>query len=182
MNAKAWLVRHPNWIRRLMNLWPPFLFVGIRVREISPDFRYARVELKSRPWTRNINNTQYGGSLFSMTDPIFALLLFGSLGWERYLIWDRAADIQFIAPGRGTLTAEFHVEDSQVHEIRLATQNGDKTFPEFQAQIRDAQGELVCTVHRTLYVRLKAPYRPAAERGSDSANDTTLERGNRQVN
>lgn len=152
--------RHAFLFRWVMNLWPPFFFCGIRIVELSQDFRYARVELKWRPWTRNVNNTQYGGSLFSLTDPMFALLLFGCLGWDRYLIWDKFADIDYIAPGKGKLTAEFRIEDTELHEIRAATANGDKYFPEFVAYVRDPQGELVCKVRRVLYVRLRSDHRP----------------------
>ena len=157
---KTLFFRHPSLFRWIMNIWPPFFFCGIRITELSPDFRYARVDLKWRPWTRNVNNTQYGGSLFSMTDPMFALMLFGSLGWDRYLIWDKFADIDYIAPGKGQLTAEFHIEDKDLHAIRDATANGEKHFPEFVVYIRDQQGELVCKVRRVLYVRLRSHFRP----------------------
>jgi acyl-coenzyme A thioesterase PaaI-like protein len=154
--------RHPFLFRWVMNLWPPFLFTGVKIMTISPDFRYARVDLKWRPWTRNINNTQFGGSLYSMTDPIYALMLFGCLGWDRYQIWDKKADIDYIAPGKGRLTAEFHIEDEQLHVIKAATVNGKKHFPVFTVNVRDQQSELVCHVERTLYVRLKARHRPAS--------------------
>ncbi|MCH8551227.1 MAG: DUF4442 domain-containing protein [Natronospirillum sp.] len=157
---KSLFFRHPFLFRLIMNLWPPFFFCGIRIAELSHDFRYARVELKWRPWTRNVNNSQYGGSLFSMTDPMFALLLFGCLGWDRYLIWDKFADIDYIAPGKGRLTAEFHIEDEDLHSIRKATASGEKHFPEFVVYVRDEQGELVCRVRRVLYVRLRSHFRP----------------------
>ncbi len=34
------------WLRRALNIWPPFLFAGVRVRAVSNDFRHARVELR----------------------------------------------------------------------------------------------------------------------------------------
>ena len=34
----------PSTLRIGMNLWPPFLFSGIHVTEISPDWRRIRVE------------------------------------------------------------------------------------------------------------------------------------------
>lgn len=43
------LVRDARVLRHGMNAWPPFLFAGIRVREVSPDFRRARVELRYHP-------------------------------------------------------------------------------------------------------------------------------------
>ncbi|WP_151670722.1 DUF4442 domain-containing protein [Nitrincola schmidtii] len=159
---KAFFFRHP-WLFRLgMNLWPPMLFCGIKLVELSKDFRYARVDLKWKTSTRNINGSQYGGSLFSMTDPFYALLLFGCLGFHRYHIWDSSAEIDFISPGIGRLTAEFHLNDEQLHEIRQKTAEGDKFFPEFVVYIKDQQGTLVAKVTRRVYVRLKSKYRNAS--------------------
>ncbi len=52
-----------------MSLWPPFLFSGIRVVEISDDFRRAVVALRPSRLTSNYVGTLFGGSLYSMTDP-----------------------------------------------------------------------------------------------------------------
>lgn len=156
----AFAFRHAWLFKWLLNAWPPFFFSGIRIRDISADYRSARVDLLWRPWTRNINNSQFGGSLFAMTDPIFALLLYGSLGIERYVIWDKSADIDFISPGIGRLTAEFHMDDADVQRIKQATEQGAPYFPEFEIHIKDQSGQLVSTLKRRLYVRLRPQYRP----------------------
>lgn len=148
----------PGFLRFVMNCWPPFFFSGIKVEQINDDFCYVRVKLKSRPWTKNINRTQYGGSMFSMTDPIYPLMVMGALG-QGYHVWDKKADIDFISPGRGTLTAEFWLSDSVLHAIKQATDDGDKHFPEFLVHIKDQQGDIVCEVNRTIYVRKKKCYR-----------------------
>jgi hypothetical protein len=94
-----------------------------------------------------------------MTDPFFALLLMHRLG-SRYLVWDQAARIDFLAPGRGTVSARFRLPEERVAAIRSAAAGGAKVLPEFEAEIRDRAGELVASVHKTLYVRLKPRYRP----------------------
>jgi len=66
-------------LRRLLNVWPPFLFTGIHVAVIADDFRRARVELRMRPWNRNYVGTHFGGSLFAMTDPFWMLLVMSAL-------------------------------------------------------------------------------------------------------
>jgi acyl-coenzyme A thioesterase PaaI-like protein len=149
---------NPAVMRRLLNFWPPFLFTGIRVAELSNDYRYCRVELKSRRWTRNINSTQFGGSMFAMTDPIYPLMLMGALGKE-YLVWDKQADIDFIKPGKGKLIAEFWLSDDNVNTIKAATAEGDKYFPQFVVHIKDNTNQIVAEVNRTVYVRKKARYR-----------------------
>jgi hypothetical protein len=150
----------PAVMRQLLNFWPPFLFAGIKVAKLRNDYRYCRVELKNRPWTRNINNTQFGGSMFAMTDPIYPLMLMGALGKE-YLVWDKQADINFITPGKGKLVAEFWLSDDMVSAIKAATDQGEKHFPQFLLHIKDQHNQIVAEVNRTVYVRKKAQYRPA---------------------
>src|SRR5688572_6524224 len=115
-----------------MNLWPPYRGAGIRVRSIAPDWSGAEVELGQRWFNRNYVGTHFGGSLFAMTDPFFALLLMHRLG-ERYHVWDQAARIDFVAPGRGTVSARFELPDERVAAIRAQTTAGDKVLPEFEA-------------------------------------------------
>jgi acyl-coenzyme A thioesterase PaaI-like protein len=151
---------NPKVMRRLLNFWPPFLFSGIKVAELAHDYRYCRVELKSRLWTRNINNSQFGGAMFAMTDPVYPLLLMGALGKE-YQVWDKQADINFITPGKGKLTAEFWLSDEAVLDIKNATEQGDKHFPQFIVHIKDSNNQIVAEVNRTVYIRKKAQYRAA---------------------
>jgi acyl-coenzyme A thioesterase PaaI-like protein len=149
----------PRLLRWGMNLWPPFLGAGIRVRSIAADWSEAVVELRERFVNRNYVGTHFGGSLFAMTDPFYALLLMHRLG-ERYLVWDQAARIEFVAPGRGTLTARFRITEALLDSIRAQAAGGGKVLPEFDVEIRDRAGELVARVRKTLYVRLKSRYRP----------------------
>lgn len=148
----------PGVMRHLLNFWPPFLFSGIKVAELRDDYRYCRVILKSRPWTRNINQSQFGGSMFAMTDPIYPLLLMGALGKE-YIVWDKQADIDYIKPGYSELVAEFWLSDDMVEQIKHHTAAGEKYFPQFLVYIKDAGGQTVCEVNRTVYIRKKPQYR-----------------------
>lgn len=141
-------------MRRLLNLWPPFLFCGIRVLGISDDWRRARVVLRKRWYNRNYVGTQYGGSLFSMTDPFWMVLTLQCLGRD-YIVWDKAAEIEFIAPGRDDVFAEFHIDDAMLDDIRAATADGEKTLHWCETPITTASGELVARVRKQLYVRRK---------------------------
>ena len=144
-----------------MNLWPPFLGAGIRVRRIAPDWSEVVVALRQGLLNRNYVGTHYGGSLFSMTDPFYALMLMHRLG-SRYLVWDQAASIEFVAPGRGTVTARFALPAARVEEIRAQAESGAKVLPEFDAEIRDADEALIARVRKVLYVRLKPRFRPGS--------------------
>ena len=91
-------------LRRLMNLWPPFLFSGIRVTHLADDWREAEVEMRLRWYNRNWVGVHFGGSLFAMTDPFYMLLLIHLLGPD-HVVWDKAAAIDFVRPGRGRVRA-----------------------------------------------------------------------------
>lgn len=149
----------PRLLRWGMNLWPPFRGAGIRVRHIADDWSEARVELVAGRLRRNFVGTHYGGSLFSMTDPFYALMLIHRLG-EQYLVWDQSASIDFVAPGRGTVSARFFLSRERTEAIRAQASGGQKVLPQFDVEVKDAAGEVVARVRKTLYVRLKPRYRP----------------------
>ena len=148
-------------LRRILNLWPPFLFSGIRVTEFAADWRHARVELRMRPWNRNYVGTHFGGSLFAMTDPFWMIMVKECLG-RGYMVWDKAGGIEFVKPGRGTVAAEFRLDDEALDELRAAAANGDKALRWFETEVTDAQGETVARVRKQIYVRRKRdPEAPA---------------------
>lgn len=146
-------------LRRVMNLWPSFLFSGVHVRRIADDWRSAEVHLRSRPWNRNYVGVHFGGNLFSMTDPFWMLLTLNALGRD-YIVWDKAGEIEFVKPGRGTVTAHFRLDDATLDEIRAATADGDKHLRWMQTEVIDEQGDIVARVRKQLYIRRKR------ERGS----------------
>jgi acyl-coenzyme A thioesterase PaaI-like protein len=137
-----------------MNLWPPFLFAGIRVVEISPDYRYARVKMRLRPWNRNFFGTHFGGSLFAMTDPFWVLLLFNQLGGE-HVVWDQAGEIEFVAPGRGTVYAEFRLTDEHVEQVLDQTASGEKALVWFDTDVVGQDGTVIAKVRKQVYARRK---------------------------
>jgi hypothetical protein len=158
-----WLTRRFGKARlmcRFMNLYPPYLGAGVRVRYISDDFRDVQVSMGLSWYNRNYVGTQFGGSLYSMVDPFFMLMLMENLGRE-YIIWDKAADIDFIAPGKCPVFARFNIEYTLLEEIRRQTAEGKYYLPQLQVDIHDGAGHLVARVGKTLYVRLKPQARQA---------------------
>ena len=85
---------------KLMNFYPPYVGAGIRIKDISHDFMRAEIEMKLRWWNKNLVGTHFGGSLMSMSDPFYMLLLVQNLGKD-YIVWDKASSIKFIKAGYG---------------------------------------------------------------------------------
>jgi len=155
--------RSRSWLLRLMNLYPPFLGAGVRVRP-GADLSSFDVRMKLAFWNRNYVGTQFGGSLYSMCDPFYMLILLEALG-PGYLVWDKAATIRFRRPGRGAVRAHFEIPPERIAEIRAAADRDGKVEPVLVARILDEQGELVAEVEKVLSVRRREEPRGPTEPG-----------------
>ncbi len=144
---------------KLINFYPPLIGAGIRVVETAPDFTSITVEMKYTWWNRNIFGTQFGGSLYMMCDPFFVAILMNNLGRD-YIVWDKAAAIQFLRPGRSKVRATFHIPRDEIARVRAETDTRGKYEPEYDVDILDEKGVVVAKVHKTLYVRRKDSKKP----------------------
>ena len=141
-------------LRRAVNLWPPFLGAGIRVKRISSDMKAIDVEMKLRWWNANYVGTHFGGSLFAITDAFYMLMLMANLG-DDYIVWDKAASIRYRKPGRSTVRVEFRLTDAQLEDIREKANTLPKYEPTFSIEVKDEQGSVIAEVEKLLYVRKK---------------------------
>lgn len=148
--------RLPAFFMRFMfNLYPPYIGAGIKIEEISPDYLYLRVCLKLRFYNRNYVGTQFGGSIYAMTDPHYMFLIMNNLGPE-YIVWDKAAKVDFLKPGKTHLYAEFKIDDELLNKIKLATREGAKFVFDLPVNVVDQNHQLIAHVSKTLYVRKKS--------------------------
>lgn len=143
------------WLRlreRFINIYPPLLGAGIRARQI--DERTTSVEMKLTWLNRNLVGVHFGGSLYAMCDPWYMLILIRLLGND-YIVWDKAASTRFVSPGRGTVTATFHIPPERVDQIRADADRDGKTEPTFLVDVLDEQGKVIAHVEKLLYIRRK---------------------------
>ena len=143
-------------LRHGMNAWPPFLFSAIRIQHISPDFRSVRVGLRRSPLTSNYVGTLFGGSIFAMTDPFWMMMVLRNLG-SGYVVWDKAAEIEFVSPGKASVTATFELTQEVLDELREAARDGAKVLRWFETDVVTADGTVVARVRKQIYVREKPP-------------------------
>src|SRR5258707_15253434 len=116
---ESWKTRVMRW---KFGLFPAWRGTGARVSYIASDFREVRVELPLSWRTRNYVGTIFGGSIYAAVDPIYMLMLIRRLGPE-FVVWDKAATIQFKKPGRETLRARFVIDDQELMAIRTALES-----------------------------------------------------------
>jgi acyl-coenzyme A thioesterase PaaI-like protein len=140
---------------KFINYYPPLLGAGIQVYDVSPDYRTIRVRMKLTRLNRNAVGTHFGGSLYVMCDPFYMLMMMHHLGRE-YIVWDKAAEIQFINPGRGTVYATFEMPEGAVEAVRRRADSGEKVEPAFEVDVLDDEQRVIAHVRKLLYVRKKS--------------------------
>ena len=141
-------------LRELLTEWPPFAAQKIEILEVADDWTRAVIRLGLEESNANYLGTAFGGSLFSMVDPFFVILTMQQLG-DDYVVWDKAAEIEFVAPGRSAVTARVEIPADVVEEMRVATAGGDKLLRWFEIDLTDEDGAVVARARRQLYIRKK---------------------------
>ncbi|MCK6680960.1 MAG: DUF4442 domain-containing protein [Thermoanaerobaculia bacterium] len=148
------MMTREDFLFRIINLYPPYLGAGIRVLHKECDPHTFKVRLGLSFTNRNLFGTQFGGSLYSMCDPFYCFILVKNLGKD-YIVWDKAASIEFLKPGKGPVTATFHIPPERIEEIRQEVEAKRKVEPVFVVDVVDGEGVVVARVEKTLYVRKK---------------------------
>ncbi len=107
-------------IRWMLNLWPPFLFQGIRVKHIDSAFQVADVDVKRSILTRNIMGTTFGGAMMAAADPFFPILYWRTLANEGHSldVWLRAQEAEFVVPADQTVRLHFSMNAQQLDKAR----------------------------------------------------------------
>jgi len=143
-----------RWLRFGMNLWSPFRATGVRVKHIAPDYREIDVELRRSWHNRNYYGTHFGGSLYAMTDPFYALMLIHALGPE-YFVTHKAGAIDYLVATKEKVYARFSLDDATIADIKAHTAGGQKYLPQMAVEVKTAAGEVVARVTHTMYIRRK---------------------------
>ena len=139
---------------RKINLYPPYLGMGIKVRSFSEDHTRFEVELRAKWYNRNLFGTHFGGCLYSMTDPFFVFIITMNLG-KGYIVWDKSAAIDFLKPAKGTILGVFEIGKARLDEIRTEVDALGKNTYHFEADLTDEKGLVVARVKKEVYVRAK---------------------------
>lgn len=138
----------------MLNLWPLYLFMGVRTDSISADWRVWELRLKSRLRNRNYVGTHFGGTLYAGLDPQFMLAYIQILGRD-YIVWDKSATVRFRRPGKGTLRARLEIPEGEVEEVKRLCQEHEKVDRTYTVAWKNRQGEVVCEVEKVLHFRAR---------------------------
>jgi Domain of unknown function (DUF4442) len=127
----------------LINAYPPFVFNRIKIKHFGKGYRSCKVRIRKSFLNRNMNGTIFGGSLFSASDPFYAILYWQIFERKKLKVqtWLKSAHIQYLKPADCDLFLDFNLSEQdieeaeksllsigrykKVHEIPYVSKNGD---------------------------------------------------------
>ncbi|MFW1952382.1 DUF4442 domain-containing protein [Acinetobacter beijerinckii] len=140
----------------MINHYSPYRGAGISIETFDLDNYHIRIKMPLTRKNRNIVGTHFGGSLYSMVDPFYMLLLMHHLG-HKYIVWDKSASINFLSPGRSTVYADIQLSANEIMEIKKLAENHKPVFRHYTLNIVDEAGTRIAEVEKVLYIRRKKP-------------------------
>ncbi len=144
-----------NSLKWLMCFYPPMFFQRIWVKKVHKGFRGIDVKINRSLFTSNLGNSIFGGTIFSATDPFYALL-FGQIMQRKgfkITVWLKSAEIQYVKPGRTDLSYTIVISDEMVADAEKALQTEGKFIKTYPIEIFDKHGELCATALNEVYIR-----------------------------
>ena len=162
---ESWTTRLRRW---QWNLGPLYRGTGAHIMSISADWRDVRTRLPLSYRTRNYVGTIFGGAIYACVDPFYMVMLSNVLGQD-YVVWDKAATIRFLKPGKATLYARVTLDDAELGAIRAALETARSIDRVYTVTLADAQGVVCAEVEKVIYIRRKTPPTSASEPASSAA-------------
>jgi len=160
---------HRGWLSdsRLLEIYPPFLWMRIKVLEIADGWRRVRIRLPLNAISRNPGGVMFGGFQASLADPIPALAC--ARVFPGYAVWTRAMNIEFEHGGSTDLELRFELPPEQEARIRAELDAQGRSTPAFDYGYHLADGTRCTRVLNTVAIRprgyARATTPPAPQRG-----------------
>jgi len=136
---------------RLLELYPPFVPMRIKVLEITENWRTVRILLPLNARSRNPGGVMFGGYQAALADPIAALAC--ARVFPGYSVWTRAMEISFEHGGNSDLEMRFALTTEQEKDIRMQLESGGRATPTFEYGYVRKDGVRCTVIRNTVAIR-----------------------------
>lgn len=136
---------------RLLELYPPFIPMRIKVVEITANWRTVRILLPLNARSRNPGGVMFGGYQAALADPIAALAC--ARVFPGHSVWTRAMEISFDHGGNSDLEMRFTLTPRQEEEIRIQLETDGRATPTFEYGYFRNDGVQCTVIRNTVAIR-----------------------------
>jgi len=100
----------------------------------------------------------YGGSIYGAVDPIYMVMLIKILG-PGYVVWDKAASIQFKKPGTSMFFSTFVIANEELNAIKDALAALPSVESAYSVELVDAECVVHAAIDKTVYMKRRTKRR-----------------------
>jgi uncharacterized protein DUF4442 len=136
---------------RLLELYPPFVPMRIKVLEITGNWRTVRILLPLNARSRNPGGVMFGGYQAALADPIAALAC--ARVFPGFSVWTRAMEISFEHGGNSDLEMRFALTTEQEKDIRMQLESEGRATPTFEYGYVRKDGVRCTVIRNTVAIR-----------------------------
>lgn len=136
---------------RLLEWYPPFWAMRIRVLEMRDEWRIVRIRLPLNSISRNPGGVMFGGYQAALADPIPALAC--ARVFPGYSVWTRGLAIEFDRGGSTDLELRFEFPPALETAIRAELADKGRATPTFEFGFFLADGTQCTRVRNTVAIR-----------------------------
>ncbi len=154
---------------RLLELYPPFMPMRIKVLEVSNHWRTVRILLPLNARSRNPGGVMFGGYQAALADPIAALAC--ARVFPGYSVWTRAMSISFDHGGTTDLEMRFTLTQEQENDIRMQLERKGRATPTFEYGYVRKDGVRCTVIRNTVAIRPRGYERATTPPASSVAVD-----------
>ena len=147
----------PNELKRMLNLWLPFLFNRIKIIRISDDFSEIDVRLKHTIWNRNPSKGIWGGSIFSAMDPFYPIMLKQTALHKgmKTDFFTKGTEVKYLKEAKTDLMFNFKLTQTDLDSAMDILKQSGKYEGWHQIDGIDKNGERCITGRIQSYLRLR---------------------------
>ena len=145
----------PQELKRILNLWFPFLVNRIQIISIASDFHQMQVRLKYSFWNRNPNKSVWGGSITSALDPFFPVMM-KQIILRRGIRTDflsKSVHVEFIRQVDTNIFFQFNISATEVLNAEKILNNDGKYEGWHPVDGVDAEGNVCVNGKVQVYLR-----------------------------
>jgi acyl-coenzyme A thioesterase PaaI-like protein len=154
---------------RLLELYPPFVAMRIKVLEIGAGWRTVRIRLPLNAMSRNPGGVMFGGYQAALADPIAALAC--ARVFPGYSVWTRSMTISFDHGGNSDLEMRFTLTPEQEQAIRMELERDGRSTPTFEYGYVRKDGVRCTVVRNTVAIRPRGYKRATSPPATSEAVD-----------
>ncbi len=145
-----------NTLKWAMRFYPPLFFQRIWVKQFDKDFKGVEVKIFKSFLNLNYNRSIFGGTIFTATDPFYAILFDQALQRRgiKSRVWLKSAQINYLKPGRSNLYFKISISEADLADAEQTLHSSGKFVKSFPIDMYDKNGVLCAQVQNEVYIRI----------------------------